>query len=396
MDSLKHTSRTVSPEAETLPKGLLLVVFIHGFKGTDSTFAGFPDRLRHILSETITNAAVETIVFPAYETKGNLNVAVIRFADWLTDLTVRREVANGMGGGAGKAKIVLCGHSMGGLLAADSLIDFVDTRPDKMAPLWPNIIACLAFDTPYYGLHPHVFKNSVTQATGYVNTARSLFSSIGAKPTPQPSATKAVVTPAQATSSRWQKWAPAAYAVGGALLAGVAAGTALYKREEIGVGYTWITDHMKYVGNLWDEGELRRRVERLGEIEEQMGVVFRTFYTFIPPNPPSYPDARTFIILPKAPSLAVHFVQNQNTLALDEIQAHTGMFDSKTNDGYYDLGLMTAQMVRDALINCHKADDIPNDNSPIPAQYPAEQPMDSSDEVSELTQGSEQTEAKPP
>jgi hypothetical protein len=30
--------------------------------------------------------------------------------DWLTTLTVEREVANGTGGGAGKAKIVLCGH----------------------------------------------------------------------------------------------------------------------------------------------------------------------------------------------------------------------------------------------------------------------------------------------
>ena len=34
----------------------------------------------------------------------------MRFADWLTTQTVEREVANGTGGGAGKAKIVLCGH----------------------------------------------------------------------------------------------------------------------------------------------------------------------------------------------------------------------------------------------------------------------------------------------
>ena len=36
--------------------------------------------------------------------------AVERFADWLTTLTVEREVAHGTGGGAGQAKIVLCGH----------------------------------------------------------------------------------------------------------------------------------------------------------------------------------------------------------------------------------------------------------------------------------------------
>lgn len=39
-------------------------------------------------------------------------------------------------------------HSMGGLLAADTLLEMVNSRPDKEAPLWPKIIACLAFDTP--------------------------------------------------------------------------------------------------------------------------------------------------------------------------------------------------------------------------------------------------------
>jgi hypothetical protein len=34
--------------------------------------------------------------------------AVVRFADWLTTATVEREVSAGLG--AGKAKIVLCGH----------------------------------------------------------------------------------------------------------------------------------------------------------------------------------------------------------------------------------------------------------------------------------------------
>lgn len=37
---------------------------------------------------------------------------------------------------------------MGGLLAADSLREFVRTRPDNDAPLWPKIVACLAYDTP--------------------------------------------------------------------------------------------------------------------------------------------------------------------------------------------------------------------------------------------------------
>jgi len=37
---------------------------------------------------------------------------------------------------------------MGGILAADSIYAFIDSRPDVKAPLWPDVIACLAFDTP--------------------------------------------------------------------------------------------------------------------------------------------------------------------------------------------------------------------------------------------------------
>jgi len=41
---------------------------------------------------------------------------VERFVDWLAEVVVHKEVAGGLGGGAGKAKVMLCGHSMGGLL----------------------------------------------------------------------------------------------------------------------------------------------------------------------------------------------------------------------------------------------------------------------------------------
>lgn len=47
-----------------------------------------------------------------------------------------------------------CLFSMGGLLAADALLEFVRTRPDKRAPLWPKIVACIAYDTPVSLLCP--------------------------------------------------------------------------------------------------------------------------------------------------------------------------------------------------------------------------------------------------
>jgi hypothetical protein len=46
---------------------ILLLIYIHGFKGADDTFAEFPERLEHILSETIPHVKVESLIFPAYE-----------------------------------------------------------------------------------------------------------------------------------------------------------------------------------------------------------------------------------------------------------------------------------------------------------------------------------------
>ncbi|KAG6833916.1 hypothetical protein H0H87_007927 [Tephrocybe sp. NHM501043] len=323
-------------------ESMLLVVFVHGFKGDDQTFGDFPERLQHMLVESIANVAVECVVFPAYETKGNLNEAVIRFADWLTTLTVEREVASG--GGAGKANIVLCGHSMGGLLIADTLLEFYNTRPDKTCPLSIRGQARLtnACNIQYLGIHPHVFKNSVTKAAEYASAAQTVgsavfgaFAGLGAK---KATTSNTQPTTPTASSSGWASWAaPAAYAVGGAVLAGAAAGSAYYKREDIGTGLNWATDHMKYVGNLWDEAALSRRIETLMTMKEKAGVTFHT-------------AARMFIVLPKRASPEyTYFSPARNNKALDEIQAHTGMFGAKTNDGYYDLGLATAKIIRDSL-----------------------------------------------
>lgn len=51
------------------PKDNLLVIFIHGFKGTDDTFEQFPQRIHHLLAESLTNVSVECIIFPAYEVR---------------------------------------------------------------------------------------------------------------------------------------------------------------------------------------------------------------------------------------------------------------------------------------------------------------------------------------
>jgi hypothetical protein len=108
------------------------------------------------------------------------------------------------------------------------------------------------------------------------------FAAFGAKKATQtpPKEDKVPVAAIEApllTQSAWGKWAPAAYAIGGAIAAGAAAGGAYYKRNDLGMGYAWMTDHMKYVGNLWDEEGLRQRVATLIEVEKTQGVLFRVY-----------------------------------------------------------------------------------------------------------------------
>ncbi|KAG8743960.1 hypothetical protein FRC10_011034 [Ceratobasidium sp. 414] len=393
------TSEAIDEPNTTLiivpPPELVLCIFIHGFKGTDSTFGAFPHRVGHLVEQVLnagrgyadndnldldlegpepegpaSKAMVECLVFPAYETKGELKEAVERFVDWLTTLTVQKEVAHSLAGGSGKAKIILCGHSMGGLIAADALLSIARWRPEKNAPLWPWILYSHApYDTDiyvveqYYGLHPSVISNSAAKAVDYASAAQQAFAAFNSlRPSPVPTQpTRAAILPppsaSQATKSAspWSTWVPA---VGGALLAGAAAGTAYWKRKEVveygaqvaGVG-AWLKDHMQYIGNLWDEKALAGRVDEVMRLVEEGGVAFCNYYTVIPPSK-KHPRERTFIILPPKSSLAAQkgaFIPTHNALAADETAAHVGMFEAQSNDGYYTLGLRAAENVCNAV-----------------------------------------------
>ncbi|KAI8873286.1 hypothetical protein GQ42DRAFT_118128, partial [Ramicandelaber brevisporus] len=48
----------------------LLLVWVHGFKGSEMTFEDFPERLQMILTNTLPGADVESIVYPRFETRG--------------------------------------------------------------------------------------------------------------------------------------------------------------------------------------------------------------------------------------------------------------------------------------------------------------------------------------
>lgn len=184
---------------------------------------------------------------------------------------------------------------MGGLLIADSVLAIADSRVEKGSPLWPRVIACIAFDTPYYGLHPFVFKNSASKAVSYVQMAHKVGTGLGlfgtaastASQASSPSSSSkeqlAVIRTSEPSTSAtpaakkdgWAKWGPAAmYGLGGAVAAGAAVGAAYYRKDDLTSGVGWAGDHLKYVGNLWDEKALKVRVDSLLAIQAESGVFF--------------------------------------------------------------------------------------------------------------------------
>jgi hypothetical protein len=60
----------------------LLLVFIHGFKGSDTTFRGFPQDLQAVLSHSLPHLRVLQAVYPSFETRGDLRQCVATFKEW--------------------------------------------------------------------------------------------------------------------------------------------------------------------------------------------------------------------------------------------------------------------------------------------------------------------------
>ena len=366
-----------------MTKKTLLLVFIHGFKGSDHTFENFPTDLRALLAHTLPKIDIVTLQYPQYETRGDLRECVARFKEWyvgvaddgqhkadddqrrLQNKVIDLEVANRTPSPTvdPSVHVILCGHSMGGIVAAETLLSVArdepvpssyanDTtnntrsrptssskQPTNLAPphedegrsssappqepsrlFFPYIQAIVAFDTPYLGISPGVLAhgaeehlNHASSAYKAYGTASELFgwgSPRSGSPAPIANASsKALPAPDASTSGGgWGKWGKyAAFGGAAAAIAG-AAGAAYLSRNQIAQGLNWAGSHLEFVGVLAKGADLQKRVESVVELSRTHGVGFADFYTALGSKVTSQTkyagsmldQDRTFCVVPKA------------------------------------------------------------------------------------------------
>ncbi|KAJ5677080.1 uncharacterized protein N7477_002713 [Penicillium maclennaniae] len=377
----------------------LLVVFIHGFKGGDDTFGIFPEHLRVLVSRALPAVKVTTAVYPKFETRGQLGEAVGRFREWLQNTVIDIEVQNHTASPTvdPSVHVFLVGHSMGGIVAADTLLLLAGEQPiphnpgpdpDDHAPavqpgtfMFPHIQGVLAFDTPYLGIAPGVvahgaeghYRNATTAYNTFTEVA-GLFGYGGkdggsggnasAAAAKEPSKALKPSEDAAAVPS-WQKWGRYAMFAGaaGAVAAGGAA--ALYsQRQNLSASVDWVSSHLAFIGCLARRSELEQRISKLATVEVERGIRCVNFYTCLgkgagslvenmPTGKTSFTQKiirsknRTFCTLPSAvengeevPTSAqpgLRWTKAVNNQATDEVKAHVTIFLPKENPAFFDL-----------------------------------------------------------
>ncbi|KAH8648050.1 hypothetical protein BGZ60DRAFT_535182 [Tricladium varicosporioides] len=233
----------------------LLLTFIHGFKGDEETFFGFPSELKAALEPCFPDIKIQTAVYPKYETRGDLGACVETFREWLQDQVTVLEKQNGNKKAIVEPSvgIVVVGHSMGGFVAADTVFSILENRPnihdaEGRRAMFPLVLGLLTFDTPYNGLARSLFAYGAFSQYQNVSNLYSIFSTLtgslgisaaqGVAARSVASQSASGVVAASATSragpASWKRWQILAARTGtiGAIVAG---GVGAYvHREAIG------------------------------------------------------------------------------------------------------------------------------------------------------------------
>lgn len=324
---------------------------------------------------------MRAVTYPKYETRGDLHECVSRFRDWLLERVIDIEVANGTPSPTVDPSVhtILIGHSMGGIVAAETVITLANDKPiphsddrkpsngedsgDKSeegqrAPspgglnglMFPYIQGVLAFDTPFLGIAPGVvahgaeshYNNAAATLTQLSGLSTALWGSGSKAQAPAGSKQPVAALPAPETDKTenhkpeglkgggWGNWGKIAMLAGaaGAVAAGSAA--AYMNREQITTGWSWVSSHLEFVGCLARGEDLKNRVRTMVRLNQELDIGFANLYTRLgkaaAPKQVSMVgtvlgNQRTFCNLPSKLAAGL-WKEAINDLATDETNAH--------------------------------------------------------------------------
>lgn len=85
-DPRSSSTQSLLPEdspAHHDPRRTLLLVFVHGFMGDETSFQSFPAHLHNVVTLTLSEThAVHTKIYPRYRSRRRLEYATEEFSKW--------------------------------------------------------------------------------------------------------------------------------------------------------------------------------------------------------------------------------------------------------------------------------------------------------------------------
>ncbi|KAJ3237559.1 hypothetical protein HDU81_009255 [Chytriomyces hyalinus] len=328
-------SLATSLAAATSPP-TLTIVLVHGFMGSSESFHSFGSDLKR--------SANVNVVSYEFSTTGDNDLQVKQFTSWLSN---KANVPAG--------PVALLGHSMGGLLVADAA-RAIENSPDHSHL---NVTHILAFDSPFFGVHPSAIVSSGTRKVtskfgGLWDSMQSPKAVAVNESTARSVATVSTVSTAAAVAAAPAKRSSGSYwgaALGIAAVATVAAAAAYSDtgRSLMKAAHKTVSDHMTFLGPLWSPGNQEERIAWLQSRQTSTKKIkFQCYYletTVLDKVDPSRSYVRTFISLPPD-SVAgayrlfepIDYDASMNAQGCnDEIEAHMNMFRRNViGDNVYD------------------------------------------------------------
>ncbi|EEH22351.1 hypothetical protein PABG_04562 [Paracoccidioides brasiliensis Pb03] len=127
----------------------LLLIYIHGFVGSDTSFQKFPAHVHNLLAVMLSEShVVHSKIYPRYKTRKVIEFVRDDFSHWLSPHEYP------------ETDVVLVGHSLGGILAAEVTL-LGPSEPLSPQMFKHRIMGTINLDVPFLGLHRGVVTTGI-------------------------------------------------------------------------------------------------------------------------------------------------------------------------------------------------------------------------------------------